>query len=188
MYFILQESILDIKFIPSNDKYKEIFRARMKNENLYPIGYMYMGPRKSNKLSDLLTGADAFIENPYTGEMTWNLQFDHIRQIDNTSVDKSQNFGDFFSDCRLIDNPEKLFEFVACQPLSEHTHKCKGMAAANGFTLKDVKKRTWILQSKENYAHFCVKFEMDWPPYDQVIKWLSDIDYPPIGELYAKNI
>lgn len=174
-------------FVPSNDKNKEIRRAEKKNKNLCTLGCMYMGPRNSDKLSDILTGAPAFIKNPYTGDLTWNLQFDHIRQVNNTSVDKSKEFGNYFSDCILIDNPNKLFEFVACQPVSEHTHKCKGMVAANGFTLKDVKKRTWILESKKNYNLFCAEFLLDWPPYDRVIKWLSDIDYPPIGELYEKN-
>ena len=176
-------------FISSNDTYQEIRRARLKNENLPTLGYMYMGPKMSNKLECLLSGVSAFITDPYTDKLSWNLEFDHIRQLYNVSVDKSKEFGDYFNGCRLMDNPRKLFEFVACQPLSAHTHKCKGMVAEqkeNGFTLKDAKKRTWILQSEENYTHFCIKFQMDWPPYDEVIKWLSDIDYPPIGELYEK--
>ena len=160
-------------FVPSNNSYNETKRAEIRTENFKLLTDMYYGP--DGEMKCIESGSPAFVDNPYSsGQPKFDIQWDHIREY-RASVDKTYQFGGYFAGSWLHRYPEKTFEFVGCQPLSQLMHSCKGIyAKQHAFSLKDVNNRSFILQSKENYQWFCDKYDFDWPAYEDVIWLLSE--------------
>ena len=172
-------------FQPTNGDPQNIKRARLMNMNWPILKDMYWGP---NKTKCLASGEVVSLKSPWSGKWVINCDYDHVREDVSGSKDKTK----YDPSCiiRAFDlsvNHAMVFELLACWPLTNTMHKAKrSYACTKPFTLKDCQKRIYVLRSKKNYDAFCKKYGFDFPEYNDVIKWLSDFDYPPIGELYEK--
>ena len=194
-------------FTPTKDTSSERRKAVIKNYNLPLLQYMYHG-NSETELHCLISGTLGFINvwSPVSKrkEQRFRIDFDHIRQkqiqgFTGTSIDKSGMspsaiFRGFELDKRRtikgIPIQPYLIEMMTCMPVCTEYHSYKTQDSKYGdIVLTDIPKKhwPWVLKNKTNYNKFCKKYGPIHLTYEEFIGILSDINKPPVVEIWREK-